>query len=249
MEIARSAASPASAASSGDDRKRRAAVAALDGIVSGMKLGLGTGSTADQFVRALAERVKGGLDIVGVPTSERTAELARSLGIRLATLEEEPALDVTIDGADELDAQLRLVKGGGGALLREKIVATASKRMVVIADNSKVVDTIGAFPLPIEVLPFGLGATERAIAALAAKLALAGPLNLRRNGPHPYRTDGGHYIIDASFGRIPDPEALAAGLDLIAGVMGHGLFLGIASEAVIARQNDVIRLKPAGLQR
>lgn len=248
MEIARSAASPGSAASSGDDRKRRAAVAALDGIVSGMKLGLGTGSTADQFVRALAEKVKNGLDIVGVPTSERTAELARSLGIRLATLEEEPALDITIDGADELDAQLRLVKGGGGALLREKIVATASKRMIVIADDSKVVDMIGAFPLPIEVAPFGLGATERAIAALAAKLGLTGPMMLRHAGAEPYRTDGGHYIIDASFGRIPDPEALAAGLDVIAGVMGHGLFLGIASEAVIARQNDVIRLKPAGLQ-
>jgi ribose 5-phosphate isomerase A len=231
-----------------DDLKRQAAARALEEVRDGMKLGLGTGSTADQFVRALAERVKGGLDIVGVPTSERTAELARSLGIRLATLEEEPALDVTIDGADELDAQLRLVKGGGGALLREKIVATASKRMVVIADDSKVVQTIGAFPLPIEVLPFGLGATERAIAALATKLGLSGPLDLR-GGPQPYRTDGGHYIIDASFGRIPDPEALAAGLDLIAGVMGHGLFLGIASEAVIARQNDVIRLKPAGLQR
>lgn len=249
MEIARSAASPGSAASSGDDRKRRAAVAALEGIVSGMKLGLGTGSTADQFVRALAEKVKAGLDIVGVPTSERTAELARSLGIRLATLEEEPSLDVTIDGADELDSQLRLVKGGGGALLREKIVATASKRMVVIADDSKVVDMIGAFPLPIEVAPFGLGATERAIAALAAKLGLTGPMRLRQAGSEPYKTDGGHYIIDASFGRIPDPEALAAGLDVIAGVMGHGLFLGIATEAVIARQNDVIRLKPAGLQR
>jgi ribose 5-phosphate isomerase A len=249
LEIARSAASPGSAASSGDDRKRRAAVAALEGIVSGMKLGLGTGSTADQFVRALAEKVKAGLDIVGVPTSERTAELARSLGIRLATLEEEPSLDVTIDGADELDSQLRLVKGGGGALLREKIVATASKRMVVIADDSKVVDMIGAFPLPIEVAPFGLGATERAIAALAAKLGLTGPMRLRQAGSESYKTDGGHYIIDASFGRIPDPEALAAGLDVIAGVMGHGLFLGIATEAVIARQNDVIRLKPAGLQR
>jgi ribose 5-phosphate isomerase A len=249
LEIARSAASAGSAASSGDDRKRRAAIAALDGIVSGMKLGLGTGSTADQFVRALAEKVKDGLDIVGVPTSERTADLARSLGIRLATLEEEPALDVTIDGADELDDQLRLVKGGGGALLREKIVATASKRMVVIADDSKVVAMIGAFPLPIEVAPFGLGATERAIAALAARLGLTGPMKVRRAGADPYRTDGGHYIIDASFGRIPDPEALAAGLDVIAGVMGHGLFLGIASEAVIARQNDVIRLKPAGLQR
>jgi len=249
LEIARSAASAGGAASPGDDRKRRAAVAALDGIVSGMKLGLGTGSTADQFVRALGEKVKGGLDVIGVPTSERTADLARSLGIRLATLEDEPVLDVTIDGADELDDRLRLVKGGGGALLREKIVATASRRMVVIADDSKLVAMIGAFPLPIEVAPFGLGATERAVERLASKLGLTGTVKLRLAGHDPYRTDGGHYIIDASFGRIPDPEALAAGLDLIPGVMGHGLFLGIASEAVIARQNDVIRLKPAGLQR
>lgn len=244
MEIVRAGETSGSGIpSTPDDRKRRAALAALESVESGMKLGLGTGSTADEFVRALADRVREGLVVTGVPTSERTAELARSLGIPLATLDELPQLDITIDGADELDRSLRLIKGGGGALLREKIVATASHRMIVIADDSKLVKTIGAFPLPIEVVPFGLASTERMVARLADRLGLSGPIVLRRGGDGaPYRTDSNHFIIDASFGRISDPEALAAGLDEIAGVMGHGLFLGIASEAIIARQSDVIRL-------
>ncbi len=226
-----------------DDRKRRAALAALEAVEPGMKLGLGTGSTADEFVRALGDRVHAGLKVVCVPTSERTAKLAESLGIPLTTLDQEPALDITIDGADELDRQLRLVKGGGGALLREKIVATASKRMIVIADNSKLVETIGAFPLPIEVVPFGLGATRNAITALTAELELAGPVTLRQGADgKPYLTDGGHYILDAAFGRITNPEALAAGLSRIAGVVENGLFLGIASEAMIAGPEEVLRL-------
>ena len=162
-----------------DDRKKRAALAALEAVESGMKLGLGTGSTASEFVRALGEKVRGGLKVVGVPTSERTAELASSLGIPLATLDDEPELDITIDGADELDRQLRLIKGGGGALLREKIVASASRRMIVIADDTKLVETLGAFPLPIEVVPFGLRSTRIAVDALASRLGLSGPITLR----------------------------------------------------------------------
>lgn len=206
-----------------------------------MKLGLGTGSTANEFVTALGARVRDGLSVRCVPTSERTADLARSFGIPLTTLDDTPALDLTVDGADEFDRALRLIKGGGGALLREKIVASASERMIVIADDSKLVETLGAFPLPIEVVPFGLLATERAIAALAARLALTGPLRLRQTtAGEPYRTDSNHFIIDASFGRIPDPEALAIGLDEIAGVMGHGLFIGIASEVIVASRDDVV---------
>lgn len=242
VEIVRAGSSSVNGLASGsDDRKRRAALAALEQVTPGMKLGLGTGSTANEFVTALGALVRDGLDVLCVPTSERTAELARSFGIPLTTLDETPALDLTVDGADEFDRQLRLVKGGGGALLREKIVATASTRMVVIADDSKLVATLGAFPLPIEVVPFGLAATERAIAALAAKLALTGPLKLRQTSAgEPYRTDSNHFIIDASFGRIPDPEALAVGLDEIAGVMGHGLFIGIAAEIIVASRDEIV---------
>ena len=170
--------------------ERRAAAAALDFVTSGMKLGIGTGSTADEFVKLLAEKVASGLEVVGVPTSERTAALASSLGIRLATLEELPRLDLTVDGADEIGPGLVLVKGGGGALLREKIVAAASARMVVIADTSKVVECVGAFPLPIEVNPFGFGSTRAKIVDAAAALGLDGPVDLRRN------RDGSTFVTD-----------------------------------------------------
>lgn len=234
------------AAPSGDELKRQAAEAAAAEVRAGMKLGIGTGSTAEQFVRALAARVRAGLEVVGVPTSERTAKLAAAEGIRLATLDEEPALDLTVDGADELDAHLRLIKGGGGALLREKIVATASARMIVIADDTKLVATIGAFPLPIEVVPFGLGATRIAVEKLTDRLGLTGPITLRQGADgKPYLTDGGHFILDAAFGRIADAEALAAGLSTIPGVVEHGLFLGIASEAMIAGPEKVTRLTAA----
>ena len=226
-----------------DDRKRRAALAALEEIASGMKLGLGTGSTAEEFVKALAERVADGLDVSCVPTSERTAKLAESLGIRITTLDAEPALDVTVDGADELDRELRLIKGGGGALLREKIVAAASARMIVIVDDAKLVDMIGGFPLPIEVVPFGLAATERAVADAASRLSLEGEIKLRRlDGGDPFLTDGGHYILDAAFGRIPDAERLAETLNRIPGVVEHGLFLDIASDAMVAGRDEVTRL-------
>ncbi len=219
--------------------KIEAARAALAHVVNGMRLGIGTGSTAEEFVRLLAARVAEGLAVTGVPTSERTAALCRELGVPLATLEELPELDLTVDGADEIGPGLALVKGGGGALLREKIVAAASARMIVIADESKVVEALGRFPLPIEVNRFGLAATRLAIAGKAAALGLSGPLSLRMTAGEPFVTDGGHLIIDASFGLIPDPRALANALCDIPGVVEHGLFLGLADLAVVATPGGV----------
>ena len=219
--------------------KIEAANAAFEFVKDGMKLGIGTGSTADEFIRILAKHVDEGLDIIGVPTSERSRALCEDLGVPLTTLEKTPQLDLTIDGADEIDSEMRLIKGGGGALLREKIVAAASKQMVVIADETKVVDPLGAFPLPIEVNPFGLGATQIAIEQVATHLNLTGVIELRSNGSDPFITDGGHYILDASFGRIPDAENLSAGLLQIPGVVQHGLFIGLASATVIAGQGGI----------
>lgn len=219
--------------------KIEAARVALSHVEDGMKLGIGTGSTADEFVRLLAVRISEGLRIIGVPTSERTAELCRDLGVPLATLDEEPALDLTIDGADEIGPGLSLVKGGGGALLREKIVAFASKRMIVIADSSKVVETLGKFPLPVEVNPFGLGATRLAIETAANRLGLSGAIVLRERNDERFVTDGGHVILDASFGRIPDPLALSDALHAIPGVVEHGLFLNLADLAVVAEPDGV----------
>lgn len=219
--------------------KIEAARVALSYVEDGMKLGIGTGSTAEEFVRLLAVRISEGLRIIGVPTSERTAELCRDLGVPLATLDEEPALDLTIDGADEIGPGLSLVKGGGGALLREKIVAFASKRMIVIADSSKVVETLGKFPLPVEVNPFGLGATRLAIETAASRLGLSGAIVLRERNGERFVTDGGHVILDASFGRIPDPLALSDALHAIPGVVEHGLFLNLADLAVVAEPDGV----------
>ena len=214
--------------------KIEAARAALTYVESGMRLGIGTGSTAEEFVRLLAEKVASGLSIEGVPTSERTAKLCHELGVPLKSLDELPELDLTIDGADELDGALTLIKGGGGALLREKIVAASSARMIVIADESKIVQTLGAFPLPIEVNPFGLASTRILIEKAASRLGLSGALNLRRTGDSTFVTDGGHFILDASFGRIPDAEALSNELNSIPGVVEHGLFINMATLAVIA---------------
>jgi ribose 5-phosphate isomerase A len=222
--------------------KIEAAQAALEFVKDGMKLGIGTGSTADEFIRLLAVEVKNGLSVIGVPTSERSHALCRELGVPLTTLEEAPQLDLTVDGADEMDGDMRLIKGGGGALLREKIVAAASEQMVVIADESKVVETLGAFALPIEVNPFGLGATRIAISNLARELKLDGEIALR-GGETPFVTDGGHFILDASFSRIQDAEALSIGLLQIPGVVQHGLFIGLASAAVIAGANGIRVIK------
>jgi ribose 5-phosphate isomerase A len=221
--------------------KIEAARVALEHVEDGMRLGIGTGSTAEEFVRLLAVKVQEGLSIIGVPTSERTAALCRELGVPLSTLEETPELDLTIDGADEIDPQLGLIKGGGGALLREKIVAAASEKMLVIADASKLVETLGKFPLPIEVNEFGLGATKIAIAKAAAKLGLEGPLEIRMTNGKPFVTDGGHLIIDASFGRIPDTRALSDALHAIPGVVEHGLFLGLADAAIVAEAGRGVR--------
>jgi ribose 5-phosphate isomerase A len=199
-----------------------------------MRLGLGTGTTAYQFVALLGERVAQGLNVTGVPTSEATRAQAAALGVPLTTLDETPELDLVVDGADELDARLQLIKGGGGALLREKIVAAASKRMVVIADESKLVDRLGRFPLPVEVVPFGLEATSRKIARAAAGCDCRGEIRLRRKDDRVFVTDGGHYILDCVFGAISNPSALATAIKAIPGVVEHGLFIGLAGAAILA---------------
>ena len=223
-----------------EDLKRIAAARALEEVRPGMRLGLGTGSTARHFVDLLGERVKGGLDVICVPTSEVTAEQARGLGIRLSDLETIPELDLTVDGADEVGPGLALIKGAGGALLREKIVAAASLRMVVIADGSKLVEILGRFPLPIEVNAFGLGATQAMIARIMTDTGAEGGLirRLKADGSA-FVTDGGHAILDASFGRILSPEALSHALLDIPGVVQHGLFLNMCRRAYIARAGGV----------
>ena len=222
-----------------DSFKRQAAERAMAFVRPGMRLGLGTGSTATHFVDLLGEAVRNGLEVIGAPTSEATGRQAAALGIPLTTLDETPELDLTIDGADEIDASLRLIKGGGGALLREKIVAAASRRMLVIVDSSKFVARLGAFPLPIEVVPFGLAATRRHIERACADLGLTGGLALRERQGHTFVTDGGHYILDGAFGAIPDAEALASALAVISGIVDHGLFLGMASAAIVAGPQGV----------
>ena len=206
----------------------------MDFVQPDMRLGLGTGSTAALFVDALGAAVARGLKIVGVPTSEATRRQAEALGIHLTTLDDCPELDLTIDGADELDDELRLIKGGGGALLREKIVAASSARMLVIADASKRVKRLGAFPLPVEVVPFGLGSTLARVRRACARMGLAGDITLRQRGGETFVTDGGHYILDCAFGGIEDPEGLAATLAQTPGVVDHGLFIGLAKLAIVA---------------
>ena len=215
--------------------KRAAAARAVELVEPGMRIGLGTGSTANHFVELLAQRVRGGLAIVGVPTSEATRTLAHTLGVPLTTLVHTPELDLTVDGADEIAPDLSLIKGGGGALLGEKIVASASARMVVIADGSKLVDVLGRFPLPVEVVSFGFEATRRWIERAAAEAGCPGPALLRRKRDgHPFVTDSGHLIVDAALERIPDPSSLAARLAQIPGVVEHGLFVGLAQIAIVA---------------
>lgn len=223
-----------------DSYKRAAAQRALSFIEPRMRLGLGTGSTASVFVELLGAEVSRGLSVLCVPTSEQTRVLASRLGIPLTTLDETPLLDLTIDGADELDSELRLIKGGGGALLREKIVATASDRMVVIADVSKKVEKLGAFRLPVEVARFGATATRNMIEMLAADSGCQGDIALRLlSDGTPFVTDGGNYIFDCAFGQIEDPESLDEALKFIPGVVENGLFLGIADVAVIGGPDGV----------
>jgi ribose 5-phosphate isomerase A len=219
--------------------KIAAARAALDHVADGMLLGIGTGSTAEEFVALLAERVASGLKVTGVATSERTQALCLRLGVPMTTLDRAPELDLTVDGADEIGPGLALIKGGGGALLREKIVAAASKRMVVIADESKLVERLGAYPLPIEVNEFGLAATQLAIRRTASGLGLECSLQLRHRDGKPFISDGGHLIVDASFGLIRDAEALSLALLAIPGIVEHGLFIDMAETAIIASRDGV----------
>jgi ribose 5-phosphate isomerase A len=223
-----------------DELKRQAAARALEHVQDGMKLGLGTGSTAKHFVELLGERVRAGLKILGVPTSEATRQQAAECGIPLTTLDEVDRLDLTVDGADEIDHALNVIKGGGGALLREKIVAAASDRMIVIADESKWVEALGRFPLPVEVIPFGLAATQRAIAKAFAETGNSGQMVVRpgKDG-HVFVTDGGHWIVDAHLGRILDAPRLAGLLTSIPGVVEHGLFIGLAGTAVLAGSQGI----------
>ncbi|MGB7585945.1 MAG: ribose-5-phosphate isomerase RpiA [Terriglobales bacterium] len=217
-----------------DHEKEIAARASLRFVQDGNIVGLGTGSTAAHAVRLLGERVRAGLKIRGIPTSTATKDLARAAGISLTTLDEFQQIDVTIDGADEFDPQLNLIKGGGGALLREKIIASASKQVVIIADSSKQVATLGKFPLPVEVITFAEALISKKIAALGAKVQ-------RRQSADgkPFITDEGHHILDCHFGQIADPPALARILSDMPGIVEHGLFIGMASVVLIAKGDEV----------
>ena len=223
-----------------EELKREAAARAIEDVRPGMRLGLGTGSTARHFVDLLGEKVAQGLDVICVPTSEVTARQAQSLGIPLSDLDHLDRLDLTVDGADEIDGNFNLIKGGGGALLREKIVAAASATMIVIADSTKLVDTLGRYPLPIEVNRFGLRATRNAVEQVIKAHGAEGGLKLRgEDKGDVFVTDGGHLILDAFFGRISAPEALSRELLDVAGVVQHGLFLGLCSKAYIAAPDGV----------
>jgi ribose 5-phosphate isomerase A len=222
-----------------DTAKFVAARRACDYVESGMRVGLGTGSTAAWLVKSLGEMVREeGLKITGVPTSSRTADLARAAGIEIVTLDEARWLDVTIDGADEFDPEMNLIKGGGGALLMEKIVATASDQMVVIADTTKEVAALGAFPLPVEVIPFGWQTTRGLIQETLSGLDVMGDKVTRRMaGDEPFRTDEGNFILDLHLGRIGNARQLALILNQIPGVVENGLFIDICDVVIIGHSD------------
>lgn len=221
-----------------DQEKQVAARAAVKLVESGNIVGLGSGSTAMHAIRFLAERVREGLKILGIPTSQKTKQLAEQLGIPLTTLEEHSQIDIDIDGADEIDPQLNLIKGGGGALLHEKVVASASRSFIVIAESEKQVHRLGKFPLPVEVIPFAVPVIKPRIEALGAQVSL-------RQYPYgnPYVTDEGHHILDCAFGEIADPSALAQKLRAIPGVVEHGLFIGMAELAIVGRNGGVVEIR------
>jgi ribose 5-phosphate isomerase A len=221
-----------------DQEKEAAARASLRFVKDGQIVGLGSGSTAAYFIRLLGEEVKSGLRIRCIPSSERSGELAASLGIPLTTLDECQQIDVTVDGADEVDPQLRLIKGGGGALLREKIVASASKQLVIVADATKRVPVLGKFPLPVEVIKFAQAVVVKKIAALGAEVGL----RQGADGRH-YLTDENNYILDCRFGQIPDADGLARQLSDMPGVVEHGLFIGMASVVLVANGSEIVELR------
>ncbi len=221
-----------------DQEKEAAAKASLRFIRDGQVVGLGTGSTAAHFVRLLGEQVKNGLKIRGIPTSERSREQAESLGIPLITLDECQVIDVTVDGADEFDPQLRLIKGGGGALLREKIVASATKQLVIVADATKRVPVLGKFPLPVEVIKFARPLVAKKIAALGADVQT----RLQPDGTK-YLTDENNHILDCRFGQISDADALARQLSGMPGVVEHGLFIGMASIVLVANGSEIAEFR------
>lgn len=223
--------------------KKAAAQAAMTWIKPGMKLGLGTGSTANELVHLVGDAVADGLEIVCVPTSEATRELAAARNIPLTSLDDTPALDLTIDGADEIGPGLSLIKGGGGAHLREKIVACASRTMLVIADESKVVETLGAFPLPLEIVPFGFAATKAAIEEAFKAEGLSGDLVLRMRDGDIFKTDSGNFVLDAHLEIILNPAFLVARMVSIPGLVEHGFFLNIAEAAIIAGREGVRTLR------
>jgi len=229
-----------------DQEKEAAARASLKFVKDGQVVGLGTGSTAAYFIKLLGEEVKHGLSIRGIPTSVRSKELAGSLGIPLTSLDECQDIAVTVDGADEVDPQLRLIKGGGGALLREKIVASATRTMVVVADASKQVQHLGKFPLPVEVIKFAETLIAKRITALGAEVKL----RVDASGK-PYLTDENNHILDCRFGEIRDPDQLAQDLSAMPGVVEHGLFIGMASVVLFARGTEIVELRrePSGLQK
>lgn len=219
-----------------DQEKEAAARASLQFIKDGQVVGLGTGSTAAHFIKLLGDEVKKGLRVRGIPTSVRSKELAESLGIPLITLDDCQDIAVTVDGADEVDPKLRLIKGGGGALLREKIVASATRQMVVVADATKQVQVLGKFPLPVEVIRFAQALVAKRIAALGADVRL----RMGDDGK-PYVTDENNHILDCRFGQIQDPEGLARELSGMPGVVEHGLFIGMASVALFARGSEIVQ--------
>lgn len=223
----------------GDDQEKEAAArASLKFVQDGQVVGLGTGSTAAYFIKLLGEKVKNGLRIRGIPTSMRSRELAQSLGIPLTTLDECQDIAVTVDGADEVDPQLRLIKGGGGALLREKIVASATRQLVIVGDATKQVERLGRFPLPVEVIRFAQTLVAKRIAALGADVRF-------RTNPdgQPFVTDENNHILDCRFGEIRDPDELSRQLSDIPGVVEHGLFIGMASVVLFARGSEIVELR------
>ena len=222
-----------------DEQKKAAAVAALEYVKAGSKVGLGTGSTANHFITALAEKVRGGFDVECVATSRASFQLASSLGLRMTTLEKQSHLDVTVDGADEFDGNFQLIKGGGGALLVEKIVATSSRYMVVIADQSKKVNALGKFPLPVEVVPFGVNATAWKIERALKLCDLKGKMQLRLKDGKPFVTDSGNAIIDVTIGHIPEPRRLDNLIKSIPGVVDHGLFIDICGIILMGTDDGV----------